>query len=63
MEGVVPCVRGRYADMNGDKHKDKDTPEKCETIYRGEKREMPTHGSHEQKARYTATCILIVFMP
>lgn len=44
--------------MKGDKHKDKDTPEKCETIYRGGKREMPTHGGHEQKSMvFTATCI------
>jgi hypothetical protein len=36
-----------YTDMKGDEHKDKDTPKKCETIYRGEKFAMPTHGRHE----------------
>jgi hypothetical protein len=40
--------------MKGDEHKDKDTPEKCETINRGEKLAMPAHGSHEQKAKSMA---------
>ena len=54
-----PCKRalplGRrkvYADMKGDEHKDKDTPEKCETINWGEKLAMPTHGGHEQKSSH-----------